>query len=410
MTNTTREPVPAGGNLIEAPISNANLAVVHEWLTDWGGSEAVTAALLGLQANSKLYALFDFLSPADRAKLDIEALDTTFLQKLPGMHRRFWYWLWLMPAAIESLDLREHELILSSSHAFAKGVLTGSDQLHISYVHSPMRYAWDMHHEYMADYALNRGLKSLLARLMFSKLRQWDRHTAHNVDLFIANSNYVARRIWRAYRRPALVIPPPVAINKIPYQEAKEDFYLTVSRLVSYKRIDLIVDAFSRMPQRKLVIVGDGPEIDSLKRKARPNIEFLGYQSDEEVHSLLGRARAFVFAAREDFGITPVEAQAAGTPVIAFGAGGALETICGPSPERDPELTSGRFFTQQSAESLQTAIECFEQGPHINPAACRKSAERFSQIRFHERMQHTINQSLSCWRNGDNPETLIGQC
>ena len=380
-------------------------AIVHEWLTDWGGSESVTAELLDLQPQAKLYALFDFLTEEHRTRLGQHSITTTFLQSLPGMRERFWYWLWLMPTAIESLDLREHELILSSSHAFAKGVLTNSEQLHLSYVHSPMRYAWDMHHEYMADYGLDQGLKSLLARRMFSRLRQWDRQTANNVDLFIANSAYVARRIWRAYRRPALVIHPPVDIARIPYQESKEDFYLTVSRLVSYKRIDLIVDAFRAMPEKRLVVVGDGPEMQHLKQRAGPNVEFLGHMDDNAVHALLGRARAFIFAAREDFGITPVEAQAAGTPVIAFAAGGALETVIGSDGHA---ARTGVFYSEQSAPSIIGGIQMFESlRDGILPAACRSQAARFDRHHFQTRIAQAINSSRALWKSGRSPEALI---
>ena len=380
-------------------------AIVHEWLTDWGGSESVTAELLGLQLDRKLYALFDFLSEQNRSRLGIDTVQTTFLQNLPGMHERFWYWLWLMPLAIESLDLREHELILSSSHAFAKGVLTHSDQLHISYVHSPMRYAWDMHHEYLHDYALDRGLKGLLARRMFSRLRQWDRQTANNVDLFIANSTYVARRIWRTYRRSALIVHPPVDVARIPVVENKENFYLTVSRLVSYKRVDLIVEAFSATPERKLVVVGDGPELKRLKQMASPNIELLGHRPDHEVQSLLGRAQAFVFAAREDFGITPVEAQAAGTPVIAFGAGGALETII---PAAQGNAGTGVFYTEQTPQSLIAGLEQFESiRDQITAAHCRAQAERFSRQVFRTRMEQIITAATERWRTGAPPEELI---
>lgn len=380
-------------------------AVVHEWLTDWGGSESVTAELLRLRTDSKLYALFDFLSSDDREKLAVESLKTTFLQNLPGMRERFWYWLWLMPSAIESLDLREHELILSSSHAVAKGVLTGSDQLHISYVHSPMRYAWDMYHEYMADYGLERGLKGLIARQMFGRLRQWDRQTANNVDLFLANSEYVARRIWRAYRRPALVIPPPVDVERIPYREEKEGFYLTVSRLVSYKRIDLIVDAFNAMPDKRLLVVGNGPEMPKLKQRAAANIEFLGHQENAQMHDLLGRARAFIFAAREDFGITPVEAQAAGTPVIAFGAGGALETIL----EAGQSLSgTGVFYRDQTAQSLIDGIRRFEDlHDCILPSSCRAQAEKFSSLRFRTSMSEVIAGATERWQAGISPEEFI---
>ena len=402
MTQTTPSPFPGQ---VPSPLSEIKLGLVHEWLTDWGGSEAVTAELLGLHPGAKLYALFEFLKNQDRQKLGERVIGKTFLQNLPGMHERFWYWLWLMPTAIESLDLREHELILSSSHAFAKGVLTHSDQLHISYVHSPMRYAWDMYHEYLHDYGLDRGLRGLLARRMFGRLRQWDRQTANNVDLFIANSAYVARRIWRAYRRPAVVIHPPVDIERIPVIERKENFYLTVSRLVSYKRVDLIVEAFRATPERKLLVVGDGPELNRLKQMASPNIEFLGHRPDHEVQSLLGRAQAFVFAAREDFGITPVEAQAAGTPVIAFGAGGALETIV---PAAQGNAGTGIFYPEQTPQSLIAGLQQFESiRDQFTAVRCRAQAERFSRQVFRTRMEKTIIAATERWRAGAMPEELI---
>lgn len=407
MTDTSRKDLHTYNNPSSIFGMNAKLAVVHEWLTDWGGSEAVIAELLGLWPDAKLYALFDFLNESDRQKLREQNITTTFLQSLPGMQRRFWYWLWLMPTAIESIDLREHELVLSSSHAFAKGVLTNAEQLHLSYVHSPMRYAWDMHHEYMDDYGFDHGLKSLLVRRMFSRLRQWDRQTANNVDLFIANSAYVARRIWRTYRRRSLVIPPPVNVERIPYNENKEDFYLTVSRLVSYKRIDLIVDAFSALPHKRLLVVGDGPELQRLKRRATPNIEFCGHLDDSAVHDILGRARAFVFAAREDFGITPVEAQAAGTPVVAFGEGGAQETIVGQNVDNHQ---TGVFYPKQTPASLIEGIQTFEADcKRILPTACRSQAEYFSRQNFQSRMHAAVNSSWALWQSGQSPENLIDE-
>lgn len=407
MTDTPSKQLHTGNSQLVACCSDAKLAVVHEWLTDLGGSEAVTAEVLGLWPQARLYALFNFLKESDRQDFGRYNITTTFLQNLPGMHRRFWYWLWLMPNAIESLDLREHDLILSSSHAFAKGVLTNAEQLHVSYVHSPMRYAWDMHHEYMADYGFDKGLKSLLVRRMFSRLRQWDRQTANNVDLFIANSAYVARRIWRTYRRKSLVIHPPVDVEQIPYSENKEDFYLTVSRLVSYKRVDMIVDAFSTLPNKRLLVIGDGPELQRLKQRATPNIEFCGHLDDLTMHGILRRARAFVFAAREDFGITPVEAQAAGTPVIAFGKGGAQETVIG---QNTASGQTGIFYPEQTPASLIEGIHAFEAScERILPSACRTQAEHFSRSNFQSRMRAAVNRSWELWQSGRSPENLIDE-
>lgn len=232
-----------------------------------------------------------------------------------------------MPLAIEQLDVSSHDVVISSSHAVAKGVLTGPDQLHISYVHSPIRYAWDLQHQYLREAALDSGIKGILAKYILHKMRVWDSRTSNGVDHFIANSHFISRRIKKVYGREADVIYPPVDINRFPLFEEKEDFYLTASRLVPYKRIDLIVEAFSNMPDKKLVVIGDGSEMSKIKAKAKSNIEIMGYQSSNVMLDYMQKAKAFVFAAEEDFGITPVEAQACGTPVIAFGKGGSLETI-----------------------------------------------------------------------------------
>jgi glycosyltransferase involved in cell wall biosynthesis len=305
------------------------IACVHEWLTEWGGSEDVVRLMLECYPQARLHATIDFLSDKDRARLGEREIRTTFLQRAPGVRKKFWNYLPVTGLAVETHDVSDADVILSSSHAFAKGVLTTGQQLHVSYIHSPMRYAWDLHHQYLADYGLERGVKALLARYMFHRLRLWDRQTANNVDLFLANSRHVQHRIWRTYRRPSRVMYPPVRTGRYTLQAQKEDHYVTVSRLVNYKRIDIMLDAFSRMPSRKLIVIGDGPEMASLKAKCPPNVTMLGYQSDEVVRTHLQAARAFLFTAHEDFGISPVEAQACGTPVIAYGVGGSLETVRG---------------------------------------------------------------------------------
>lgn len=386
-------------------LSMVPTAVIHEWLTDWGGAEEVTAAILEILPQARLHALFNFLADEDRARLDSHSIQTTFLQGLPGMRRRFWYWLWLMPLAVESIDLRSCELVISSSHAVAKGVLTSAEQCHVSYVHSPMRYAWDLHHDYLEDYGLKTGIRGYAAQAMFHRLRQWDRGTANNVDLFIANSNHVLRRIWKTYRRPAVVLHPPVEVARIAMCEEKEDFYLTVSRLVSYKRVSLIVEAFAAMPKRRLVIIGDGPELRKLRAMATSNISFLGYQSDEVVIDYMQRARAFVFAAIEDFGITPVEAQAAGTPVIALSRGGALETVVGLGQSQAP---TGVFFPEQTVTSLQTAIDSFEASEgELSSRSCRLHAEAFSRERFLEKLRCMLVEFHGAWRDGRAREAEV---
>jgi len=258
----------------------------------------------------------------------------------------------------------------------AKGVITGPDQMHICYCHSPIRYAWDLQHQYLRQTGLTRGLKSLSARLILHYIRVWDMRTASGVDLFIANSAYIARRIRKLYRRDAQVVHPPVDIAMFTARLDKEDFYFTASRLVPYKRVDLIVEAFAKMPQRRLIVIGDGPEMERIRKLAKPNVTLLGFQSNEVLRDHLQRARAFVFAAEEDFGILPVEAQACGTPVIAFGKGGALETVIG-LDNAEGKPATGLFFGEQTVPAVIDAVERFE-ASHIKPADCSTWAENFS--------------------------------
>lgn len=388
--------MPSPHELTSSIARPAQVGVVHEWLSEWGGSESVTRCILTCFPGARLYATVDHLTPENRATLPVPTVSTTFLQRAPFVRKSFWNYLPITALAVETHDVREHDLIISSSHAFAKGVLTTADQLHLSYVHSPMRYAWDLHHQYLADYKLDRGVKGFLARLMFHRLRIWDRQTANNVDLFLANSRHVQQRIWRTYRRRSRVLYPPVRTSSLRMQPIKEDFYVTVSRLVSYKRVDLIVDAFRAMPRRKLVVIGSGPDFDLLRRQCPPNVELLGWQSDEVVQDYLGRAKAFVFAAHEDFGISPVEAQACGTPVIAYGVGGARETVRG---LHDAPQATGLFFSQQTPQALVAAVEEFEAaGAVFDPQACRHWAETFSEERFLREFTQVVEQAWELWR------------
>jgi len=372
------------------------VAMVHEWLTDWGGSEDVLQAMLDVLPQAQLHATIDCLSDRDRARLGDRIIGTSFLQRVPGVRRHFWKLLPLTPLAVERFDLSGAQLLVSNSHAFAKGVLTTGEQLHLSYVHSPMRWAWDLHHEYLRDYGLHRGLKGLLASYMFQRLRAWDRQTANNVDLFLANSHHVRHRIWRTYRRPARVLYPPVATSRFTVGERREDHYVTVSRLVSYKRIDLMLEAFRLMPARKLLVIGDGPEAERLRAACPPNVELLGWQPAAAVQDHLRSARAFIFAAHEDFGISPVEAQAAGTPVIAYGRGGALETV---RDVRTAARPTGLHYPEQTPRSLADAVEAFDglQG-RIDPADCRAWAETFDESRFRATFADIVDQAWAAWQ------------
>ncbi|HET6307566.1 MAG TPA: glycosyltransferase [Rhodopila sp.] len=375
------------------------VAIVHEWLDTYAGSERVLEQLLLCFPGADIFAVVDFMDAAERGFLQGRPVRTSFIQRLPFARRAFRHYLGLMPIAIQQLDLRGYDLVISSHHAVAKGVLTGPDQIHISYVHSPMRYAWDLQPQYLSQAHMERGLKGLYARWLFARLRQWDVTTAHQVDFFLANSTYIGRRIRRAWRRDAMVIHPPVDVERFLPCREKDDFYLLACRFVPYKRADLVVESFARQPHRRLVVVGDGPDADRVRAAARgaANIELAGVVSQSALIDLMQRARAFVFAAEEDFGITLVEAQACGTPVIAYGRGGAADIVC-----TDPaQGRTGVLFGRQSAESITAAVEQFETTqPSITPEACRTNAMRFSAARFRSEIISFVDQVVGEWQFG----------
>lgn len=371
------------------------VAIVHDWLVVAGGAEKVLEQIIQCFPDADLFSLVDFLE--DRSLLAGKKVTTSFIQRMPFAKRRYRAYLPLMPLAIEQLDLSNYDLIITSSYAVAKGVLVGPDQTHVSYVHSPMRYAWDLQHQYLREARLTRGVRSWAARAILHYLRNWDSRSANGVDRIIANSEFVARRVMKTYRREAAVVPPPVDVRRFEVCGEKEEFYLTASRLVPYKRIDLIVDAFASMPHRKLVVIGDGPEMSALRAKAGANVTLLGYQPFPVLHDHMQRARAFLFAAEEDFGIVALEAQACGTPVIAFGKGGALETVV-PLGEARP---TGVFFGQQSVPAIHEAIELFErQHAAITPAACRANAERFSSAIFRRAFMIEVTRTIAAGSSG----------
>lgn len=363
-------------------MKSLRIAIIHEWLVTYAGSERALEHILAIYPEADLYCVVDFLEQQQRRYILEKIPKTTFIQKLPKAQRYYRYYLPLMPLAVEQFDLSGYDLVISSSHAVAKGALTGPDQLHISYVYSPMRYAWDLQAQYLKEAGLEKGVKSWLAKWALHKMRNWDLRTAHGVDSFVAISHFISRRIKKAYRRESTVIYPPVDIHAFTKVDRKESFYLTASRMVPYKRMDLIVEAFGKMPNRRLVVIGDGPDFNKVKTRAAKNIELLGYQELEVMRNYMQRARAFVFAPEEDFGIIPLEAQACGTPVIAYGKGGALETIRSLENHEEP---TGVFFKSQSVESIKDAVEYFEENMEaITPDACRKNAERFSPEIFRE--------------------------
>lgn len=363
------------------------IAVMHEWLLDYAGSERVLREILAVVPQADLYALVDLPDDELREAIPRRAKATSFIQSLPRPQRWLRYYLPLMPLAVKRLDLSGYDIVISSNHAVAKGVTTGPRQMHLSYVHSPMRYAWDLRDEYLRAAGLERGPMAWAARLVLERLRQWDARTATGVDVFLANSTHVAQRIRKAYGREAQVLYPPVDVSAFPLAEKKGGFYVTVSRLEAYKRIDLLVAAFARMPQRRLVVIGDGPEMRRLRAAAPANVSLLGRLPASGVREHMQQARAFLFAGIEDFGIVMAEAQACGTPLIAFGAGGAAEIAQG---ELSPRPT-GLLFSEQSADAVVEAVNRFDrEAARFAPAACRENALRFDRAEFRRGFERSL--------------------
>ena len=362
----------------------ARIAVVHDWLDHWRGGENVLGAILRLHPEAELFALVDFLPEPLRERVLQKHAHTTFLQRLPGARRHFRYFAPLFPRAIESLDMSGFDLVISSSHAVAKGVRTRPGQVHVCYCHTPMRYAWDLREQYLATTGLAHGWKGAVVRRLLDRLRDWDYAASARVTAFIANSEHIRERIRRCYDRAATVVYPPVDTAFFtPAQPVRapveRSTFVTGSHWVPYKRIDLVVSAFRQMPDQRLIVTGDGPEARRIRSEAGHNVEFAGIVSRERLRELLRDARAFVFAAEEDFGMLPVEAQACGTPVIAYGRGGALETVV---PWGRPGCT-GILFEQQSADAIVDAVRAFEHhAAGFDVEACRTNAERFGVARF----------------------------
>lgn len=378
------------------------VAIVVDWLVTYAGAERVVEEMLRVFPEADVFALVDFLPEAERGFLQGHRPQTTFLQQLPGARGHYRSYLPLMPLAIEQLDVTGYDLVLSSSHCVAKGVLTGPDQVHISYVHSPIRYAWDLTHQYLREAGLDHGAKGWLAKAILHYMRIWDSRTANGVDAYVANSRFIARRIKKCYGREAEVVYPPVDLGKFELCAEKGAYYLTASRMVPYKKMKLIVEAFNAMPERHLVVIGAGPEYEKTAAIAGPNVEMLGYQPDAVLREKMQHAKAFVFAAEEDFGITPVEAQACGTPVIAYGRGGALETVCGLG-NKAGKAPTGVFFPEQTVEAIRAAVERFEaHRAEITPEACRENAEKFCAERFREEFRMLVEARLST-RGGQKP-------
>jgi glycosyltransferase involved in cell wall biosynthesis len=351
------------------------VAIVHEWLVTYAGSEKVLEAMLQVFPEADIFCALDFLPEQFRGRLKGSKIRTSFIQRIPFVRYFHRYLLALMPLAVEQHDLSSYDLVISNSHAVAKGCLTGSSQLHICYCYTPIRYAWDLQFQYLAESNLLWGLRSIIARWTLHKIRIWDARTPLSVDAFIACSHYIARRIRKIYRRDSIVIYPNVDVESFELGQQDGDFYITASRIVPYKHIPLIINAFKQMPSQKLIVIGDGPLLHECLATAPSNVQVLGYQPDDVLRDHLKRARAFIFAAEEDFGIAPVEAQACGTPVIAFGRGGATETVI------DGE--TGLFFHEQTCEAIVKAVAQFELcRDKFDRNRIRQHADRFSTSSF----------------------------
>lgn len=364
------------------------VALIHDWLTVIGGSEKVFKEITLLFPEADIYTLVARKETITTLCLDQHSITTSFIQRLPFAQTRYRSYLPLFPLAIEQFDLSGYDLIISSSHAVAKGVLTNPNQIHVCYCHSPIRYAWDLHYQYLEGADLHRGLKGILVKYILHRIRLWDVISTNRVDHFIANSIYISKRIKKIYNRESTVIYPNVAVSDFQVVEQKDDFYVTCSRFVSYKKIDLIVKAFNKMPEKKLVVIGDGPDFKKIKKLANKNIVLLGYLPFEMLKYYLSKAKAFVFAAEEDFGILPVEAQACGTPVIAFGRGGVTETVI--------NNRTGIYFYEQTVSSIIDAIIVFEKNKGIfNPEEIAKQASLFSAQRFRQELSTYLSTVMS---------------
>lgn len=366
-------------------------ALIHEWFVDYAGSERCIESFLNIWDDFDIYSLVSWPDAEIQSKvLKNKTVHSSFIQNLPFARKKFRNYLSLFPMAIEQFDLSGYDVVLSSSHAVAKGALTGQNQLHICYCHTPIRYAWDLHHEYLRNAGLDKGIKGFLAKKILHRIRQWDVISSNRVDHFIANSNYIAGRIKKIYNRDAAVIYPPVDTHLYPLETNKEEFYFTASRFVPYKKVELIVEAFAAMPDKRLLVAGDGPNRKLVESRAAKNIELLGYLPAEKLNHYMRKAKGFVFAAEEDFGITVVEALSAGTPVIALNKGGTAETVI--------DGKTGVHFSRQTPSDIAEAVKRFEK-ISFDYEGISKFAGNFSRPIFEEKIKSFVEEKYSLFIN-----------
>lgn len=363
-------------------------AIVHDWFSVYAGSERCIESFVNVLPHADIFSLFDFLTDEER-RIILKGghPKTSYIQKITFAEKHYRKLLPLFPHAVSNFDLKDYDLVISSCHAVSKGVKTHNNQLHICYMYTPMRYIWDLSEQYLADSGLNSGLRGFFAQKMVKKLQKWDLKASKSPDRYIAISKYIAEKIKRIYGRDADVIYPPVDTDGFDLVSGTDDYYVTCSRLVSYKKVDLIASAFART-DKKLVIIGDGSEMAKIKALSGNNIEITGHLPKNRVISIVQRAKAFIFAAEEDFGIAPVEAMACGVPVIAFGRGGAAETVS--------DGVTGLLFYEQTPNAIAEAVNKFEKiSEKLDKNRIRTQALQFSTAAFEASISSYINEKYS---------------
>ncbi len=364
------------------PLKNKRLALVHYWLTGMRGGEKVVQSICDLFPDIDIFTLV-YNKDKISESINRHKVTTSFIQRFPFAKKKYQTYLPFMPIAIEQFDMSGYDIVISSESGIAKGVLTKPETCHFCYCHTPMRYLWNMYFDYLKNDNI-RNLKRMIIERYFNYLRVWDLATSFRVDYFMCNSQNVRRRILKYYNRDSEVIYPPVDVENMIFEPRKEDYYLVVSQLVSYKRIDLAIRAFNELG-KELVIIGEGPELKKLKKIAGDNIRFMGWQSSDELKKYYAGAKAFIFPGEEDFGITPVEAQASGTPVIGYGKGGLLETVI--------EGKTGMFFQRQDHKDIAGVVEAFESGSSkFDPEKIRKNSLKFSKKIFTDRLSRFLEE------------------
>ena len=382
-------------------IKDSNIAIVHDWFLQksFGGSEKVTFALnnfLNDRYNTPdIFSLTSNIKSSEIKSFQKNKIQTSFIQSLPLGKTNVQSFLPFLPYAVEQLDLRKYDLIISSSHAFAKGIITSPDQLHISYVHTPMRYAWDQMHTYLEKSTLSKLGFEFPIRLMLYKLREWDFYSSQRLDYIISNSNFTSNRIKKYWGLESEVIHPPVDIKRFNYKNTRGDFYISLNRLVPNKRVDLLIKAFNKL-NLPLIIIGDGPERLKLEKISNSNIKFVRKISDREVENYMSRCKAFVYAGIEDFGIAPVEAMASGAPVIAYGKGGILDTVNCLNKQNKEKVANGLLFKKQTSQEIFDTISWFEDKKlwrKFKPEILNEYSRNFSIEKFITKIDFSINKA-----------------